>query len=103
RPHRSEPPRHRGLTPSFSSSRGQGVAREAGALADATTHGPGDPCCMTSTNGSAQAAGLDGAGVALAASEIGLKITPDASPSLESTFAAQLDAIVRRACQIARA
>lgn len=58
---------------------------------------------MTSTNGSAQAAGLDGAGVALAASEIGLKITPDPSPSLESTFAAQLDAIVRRACQIARA
>jgi hypothetical protein len=36
--------------------------------------------------------------------EVGIEITPIIdSPSLESTFAAQLDALLRRTCQIARA
>jgi len=35
--------------------------------------------------------------------EIGFKITPEPSPSLESAFARQLDAMVRRTCRLARA
>ena len=36
--------------------------------------------------------------------EVGIEITPIlAAPSLESKFAAQLDALLRRTCQIARA
>jgi hypothetical protein len=36
--------------------------------------------------------------------EVGIEITPIlAAPSLESTFAAQLDAVLRRTCRIARA
>jgi GAF domain-containing protein len=35
--------------------------------------------------------------------EVGIEITPILAPSLETTFAAQLDALLRRTCQIARA
>jgi GAF domain-containing protein len=46
----------------------------------------------------------NGGVAALPESEVGFKVTPSASgPSLESKFAASLDALVRRSCQLARA